>query len=139
MRLRRCPARHQRGSWRPRFCRDGPVVWLEVFASYNLYDNDSLKISVSSFDELDLFHVMLVGSLGYLILSQGVDFFFDWCGGGHTAVEAFLLMAFCARVRSDSCGSDRSWVPMRCTRSAPAAMTGRLVQSQDLRSSRVWT
>ena len=51
-----------------------PFVWLAVFTANNLYDNDSLRISVSSFDEVrDLFHAMLVGSLGYLLLSQGVD------------------------------------------------------------------
>ena len=86
-----------------------PVVWLGVFASYNLYDNDSLKISVSSFDEVrDLFHAMLVGSLGYLILSQGVDFFFDWWV--YTAVEAFLLMGFALVFVPIVRGSIRSWV-----------------------------
>jgi exopolysaccharide biosynthesis polyprenyl glycosylphosphotransferase len=50
-----------------------PFVWLFVFTAYDLYDNDSLRISVSSFDEVrDLFHALLVGSLGYLLLSQGV-------------------------------------------------------------------
>src|SRR4051812_21387633 len=49
-----------------------PLVWLTIFTANKLYDNDSLRISVSSFDETrDLFHAMLVGSLGYLLLSQG--------------------------------------------------------------------
>jgi len=56
-----------------------PFVWLGVFTAYNLYDNDSLRITVSSFDEVrDLFHAMLVGSLVYLLLSQGLAYFFDW-------------------------------------------------------------
>ena len=42
-----------------------PFVWLAVFTANDLYDNDSLRISVSSFDEVrDVFHAMLVGSLG---------------------------------------------------------------------------
>src|SRR5688572_16242136 len=37
-----------------------PIVWLAVFTAYHLYENDHLKISVSSFDEVrDLFHAML--------------------------------------------------------------------------------
>src|SRR4051794_30329963 len=50
-----------------------PVVWAGVFTAYHLYENDNLKISVSSFDEVrDLFHALLAGSLGYLIVSQAV-------------------------------------------------------------------
>ncbi len=75
-----------------------PFVWLAVFTAYNLYDNDSLKISVSSFDEVrDLFHAMLVGSLGYLLLSQGVDYFFGWWV--YTPVEAFIFLG--GRARAD--------------------------------------
>ena len=64
-----------------------PFVWLGLFTAYRLYDNDSLRISVSSFDEVrDLLHVMLIGSLIYLVVSQGVAYFFDWwiytAGGG---------------------------------------------------------
>ena len=82
-----------------------PFVWLAVFTAYNLYDNDSLRISVSSFDEVrDLFHAMLVGSLGYLILSQGVDYFFGWWV--YTAVEALLFLGRRARARSDRARHD---------------------------------
>ncbi len=86
-----------------------PVVWLGVFTSYNLYDNDSLRISVSSFDEVrDLFHAMLLGSLAYLIVSQAVDYFFDWWV--YTAVEAFLFMAGALVLVPVLRGSIRSWV-----------------------------
>ena len=68
-----------------------PVVWLGLLTAHNLYDNDSLRISVSSFDEVrDLFHALLVGSLGYLMLSQLVDHFFHWWI--YTPVEAFLFV-----------------------------------------------
>ena len=86
-----------------------PVVWLGVFTAYNLYDNDSLRISVSSFDEVrDLFHAMLVGSLFYLLLSQGIDFFFDWWV--YTAVEATFFMAGALVLVPVIRGSIRSWV-----------------------------
>jgi len=69
-----------------------PFVWVTVFTANKLYDNDSLRISVSSFDETrDLFHAMLVGSLGYLLLNQGVDYFFGWWV--YTPAEAFIFLA----------------------------------------------
>ena len=48
-------------------------AWIAVFTAYHLYENDSLKISVASFDEVrDIFHAMLAGSLFFLVLSQGL-------------------------------------------------------------------
>ena len=86
-----------------------PFVWLFVFTAYDLYDNDSLRISVSSFDEVrDLFHALLVGSLGYLLLSQGVEYFFDWWV--YTAVEAVLFMSGALVLVPVLRGSIRSWV-----------------------------
>jgi exopolysaccharide biosynthesis polyprenyl glycosylphosphotransferase len=86
-----------------------PIVWLAVFTAYGLYENDTLRISVSSFDEVrDLFHAMLVGSLGYLILSQAVDYFFDWWV--YTAVESFLFMAGALVLVPILRGTIRSWV-----------------------------
>jgi len=86
-----------------------PVVWLGIFTAYNLYDNDSLRISVSSFDEVrDLFHAMLVGSLLYLLLSQAVDFFFDWWI--YTAVESALFLTGALLLVPIVRGSIRSWV-----------------------------
>jgi exopolysaccharide biosynthesis polyprenyl glycosylphosphotransferase len=86
-----------------------PVVWLGIFTAYNLYDNDSLRISVSSFDEVrDLFHAMLVGSLVYLVLSQAVDFFFDWWI--YTAVESVLFLTGALVLIPVVRGSIRSWV-----------------------------
>ncbi len=86
-----------------------PLVWLGIFTAYRLYDNDSHRISVSSFDEVrDLFHVLLVGSLGYLIVSQGVAFFFDWWI--YTAVEAALLMSGAIVLVPIVRGSIRNWI-----------------------------
>ena len=86
-----------------------PFVWLAVFTANNLYDTDSLKISVSSFDETrDLFHAMLVGSLGYLLLSQGVDHFFGWWV--YTPAEAFMFLGIALVLIPVARGSIRSWV-----------------------------
>jgi hypothetical protein len=86
-----------------------PVVWLGVLTAYNLYDNDSLRISVSSFDEVrDLFHALLAGTLGYLIVSQAVNYFFDWWI--YTAVEAFLFIGAALVIVPIVRGSIRSWV-----------------------------
>jgi exopolysaccharide biosynthesis polyprenyl glycosylphosphotransferase len=84
-------------------------VWLAVFTGYHLYENDALKISVSSFDEVrDIFHAMLAGSLAYLILSQGVRFLFDWWV--YTAVEAALFAAAALVLMPIVRGSVRSWI-----------------------------
>src|SRR4051812_13648155 len=86
-----------------------PVVWLGIFTSHNLYDNDSLRISVSSFDEVrDLFHAMLVGSLAYLILSQAVDHFSGWWI--YTPVEAFIFLGVAIVLIPIARGSIRSWI-----------------------------
>jgi exopolysaccharide biosynthesis polyprenyl glycosylphosphotransferase len=86
-----------------------PLVWLWIFTAYDLYDNDSLRISISSFDEVrDLFHAMLVGSLVYLLVSQGVAYFYDWWV--YTAVEAALFMTGALVLVPVLRGSIRSWV-----------------------------
>ena len=84
-------------------------VWLAIFTGYHLYDNDNLRISVASFDEVrDLFHAMLAGSLVFLILSQGANHLLT---GGCTArsrrsssLAAGLVLIPIVR------GSLRSWV-----------------------------
>ena len=86
-----------------------PFVWLGVFTAYDLYDNDSIRISISSFDEVrDLFHAMLVGSLVYLLLSQAVSYFFDWWV--YTAVESALFLGGALVLVPVIRGSIRSWV-----------------------------
>src|SRR4051794_10123453 len=86
-----------------------PIVWLAVFTGYHLYENDNLKISVSSFDEVrDLFHAMLAASLAYLILSQGVRYLFGWWV--YTAVEAALFLTGALVLVPIVRGSIRSWL-----------------------------
>jgi exopolysaccharide biosynthesis polyprenyl glycosylphosphotransferase len=84
-------------------------VWLAIFTGYHLYDNDNLRIAVTSFDEIrELFHAMLAGSLFFLILSQGVSHLADWWV--YSAVEALLFMAAGLVLIPVVRGSLRSWV-----------------------------
>ena len=90
-------------------------VWLGIFTAYHLYDNDNLRIAVASFDEVrDLFHAMLAGSLGYLILSQGVRYVAGWWV--YSAVEEFLFVAAALVLIPLVRGSLRSWVFPRIMR-----------------------
>jgi len=86
-----------------------PVVWAGVFTAYHLYENDNLKISVSSFDEVrDLFHALLAGSLGYLIVSQAVRVAFGWWI--YAPAEAVLFLSAALLAVPVVRGSIRSWV-----------------------------
>ena len=98
-------------------------VWLAIFTSYHLYDNDSLRITVASFDEIrDLFHAMLAGSLVFLIVSQGVRYLSNWWV--YSAVEAFLFMAAALVLIPIVRGSLRSWVFPRIMRRRRTLIVG---------------
>ena len=48
----------------------GPI-WIALFTAYHLYDHDSHRISVASFDKVgDIFHALIAGSLAFLLLAQ---------------------------------------------------------------------
>jgi exopolysaccharide biosynthesis polyprenyl glycosylphosphotransferase len=84
-------------------------AWLSIFASYGLYENDNLKISIASFDEVrDVFHAMLVGSLLLLILSQGVRYAAGWWV--YSAVEAAFFVGAALVLVPVARGAIRSWV-----------------------------
>src|SRR5207247_518494 len=84
-------------------------AWLAIFAAYRLYENDSQKISVASFDEVrDVFHAMLVGSLLLLIVSQGVRYAFNWWV--YSAVEAAFFVGAALVLVPLARGVLRSWV-----------------------------
>jgi exopolysaccharide biosynthesis polyprenyl glycosylphosphotransferase len=86
----------------------GPI-WLAAFTAYHLYENDNLRISVASFDEVrDIFHAMLAGSLGFLILSQGLRYLAGWWI--YSAVEAFLFLSASLVLVPVLRGSIRSWL-----------------------------
>ena len=84
-------------------------AWVAVFTAYHLYDNDSHRISVASFDEVrDVFHAMLAGSLLFLVLSQGLRHLAGWWI--YSAVEAALFLASAIVLVPLFRGVLRSWV-----------------------------
>jgi exopolysaccharide biosynthesis polyprenyl glycosylphosphotransferase len=86
----------------------GPT-WIAIFTAYHLYDNDNLKISVASFDEVrDVFHAMLTGSLAFLVLSQGLRHTSGWWI--YSAVEAVLFLTAAVVLVPLVRGTIRSWV-----------------------------
>jgi exopolysaccharide biosynthesis polyprenyl glycosylphosphotransferase len=100
-----------------------PPTWVAVFTAYGLYENDSRRISVTSFDEVgDIFHAILAGSLAFLILSQAVRHLFGWWI--YTAVEAFLFLAATLIVVPLVRGSIRNWVFPRVMRRRRAVIVG---------------
>jgi exopolysaccharide biosynthesis polyprenyl glycosylphosphotransferase len=87
----------------------GVPTWLSIFAGYGLYENDNLKISIASFDEVrDVFHAMLVGSLLLLIVSQGVRYAAGWWV--YSAVEAAFFVCAALVLIPVARGAIRSWV-----------------------------
>jgi exopolysaccharide biosynthesis polyprenyl glycosylphosphotransferase len=100
----------------------GPV-WIAVFTAYGLYENDSKRISVASFDEVrDVFHAILAGSLGFLILSQSLRRSFGWWV--YSAVEALLFLVAALLVVPIVRGSIRSWLFPRLMRTKRAVIVG---------------
>jgi exopolysaccharide biosynthesis polyprenyl glycosylphosphotransferase len=98
-------------------------AWVAIFTAYGLYENDSRKISVASFDEVgDVFHAILAGSLAFLIVSQAVRYLFDWWI--YTAVEAFIFLAATLVLVPLVRGSIRSWVFPRVMRRRRAVIVG---------------
>jgi exopolysaccharide biosynthesis polyprenyl glycosylphosphotransferase len=98
-------------------------VWVAIFTAYGLYENDARRISVASFDEVgDVFHAILAGSLGFLIVSQAVGHLFDWWI--YSAVEAFLFLAATLVLVPLVRGSIRSWVFPRVMRRRRAVIVG---------------
>src|SRR5712692_7829282 len=98
-------------------------VWVAIFTAYGLYENDARRISVASFDEVrDVFHAILAGSLGFLIVSQAVRHLFGWWV--YTAVEAFLFLAAALVLVPLVRGSIRSWVFPRLMRRRRAVIVG---------------
>jgi exopolysaccharide biosynthesis polyprenyl glycosylphosphotransferase len=84
-------------------------VWLAVFAAYKLYENDSRRINVASFDEVgDIFHALIAGSLGFLLLGQVLRRLADWWI--YSALEAAMFLTAAIVVVPLARGCLRSWV-----------------------------
>jgi exopolysaccharide biosynthesis polyprenyl glycosylphosphotransferase len=84
-------------------------VWVSLFTAYHLYDNDNLRISTASFDELgDVFHALLAGSLAFLLLAQVLRRLEDW--RIFSAIEALLFLMATIVLIPLVRGTMRSWV-----------------------------
>ena len=85
----------------------GPI-WIAVLTAYHLYDNDQLRISVSSFDEVrDVFHGLAVGSLGFLLAAQALRRIAGW--SIFSAVEAAVFLAAALVLIPAIRGTLRTW------------------------------
>jgi exopolysaccharide biosynthesis polyprenyl glycosylphosphotransferase len=98
-------------------------IWLAIFTAYGLYDRDTLRISVASFDEVgDVFHALLAGSLAFLLLAQVLRRLADWWI--YSALEAALFLtaaiAFIPLLR----GAIRTWFFPRVMRKRRALIVG---------------
>jgi len=84
-------------------------AWVALFTAYHLYDHDSQRISVASFDEVgDVFHALLAGSLVYLVLAQVLRRLADWWI--YSALEAALFLSAAIVLIPVVRGVIRSWV-----------------------------
>jgi exopolysaccharide biosynthesis polyprenyl glycosylphosphotransferase len=98
-------------------------TWLLVFAAYRLYDNDGKRITVSSFDEIgDVFHALIAGSLGFLLLSQVMRRIWDW--QIFSAIEALLFVLSTFVLVPLGRGALRSWVFPRVMQKRRALIVG---------------
>ena len=98
-------------------------TWLLIFAAYRLYDNDGRRITVSSFDELgDVFHALIAGSLGFLLLSQALRRIWEW--QIFSAIEALLFVTSTFVLVPLGRGALRSWVFPRVMKKRRALIVG---------------
>ena len=97
--------------------------WLGVFAVYGLYDNDIRKVAVTSIDEAhSIFHALLVGSLGILLLDQGLRRLTDWRISSAIESVTFVCLALATVIVVR--GALRSWVFTRIFRRRRALLVG---------------
>jgi exopolysaccharide biosynthesis polyprenyl glycosylphosphotransferase len=84
-------------------------TWLAVLAAYHLYDHDAEQITVASFDEVgDIFHALLAGSLGFLLVAQVLRRVAEWWI--YSALEAAFFLAAALVLIPLARGCLRSWV-----------------------------
>jgi exopolysaccharide biosynthesis polyprenyl glycosylphosphotransferase len=85
------------------------LLWPAVFAAYGLYERQTRAIAPSSLDEVaDLFHALLAGSLGLLVMNQGFKKTLDWALYSPLEAAMFLAAALVLIPLGRSCV--RTWV-----------------------------
>jgi len=83
--------------------------WLAVFAAYRLYEGQSRAIAPTSFDEVaNLFHALLAGSLGLLVLGQGLKKGFDVFI--YSPLEALMFLGLALVAVPSMRGIVRTWL-----------------------------
>ena len=98
-------------------------VWVGLFAAYGLYDTDRRRIAVTSFDEATrIFHALLVGSIGFLMVDQLLRRVTDWRVSSAVQAALFVLLALAAVIVAR--GALRSWVFTRVFRRERAVVVG---------------
>ena len=98
-------------------------VWVALFTAYHLYDNDNLRISTASFDELgSVFHALLAGSLAFLLLAQVLRRLENWWI--YSALEAALFLSATIVLVPLARGTIRSWVFPRLMQRRRALIIG---------------
>jgi exopolysaccharide biosynthesis polyprenyl glycosylphosphotransferase len=71
----------------------GWLGWVPIFLAYQLYERETRSIVPASFDEVTLlFHALLAGTLGYLLIAQALARFADV--RVFTPIESVLMIAF---------------------------------------------
>ncbi len=98
-------------------------VFVALFAVYGLYDTDQRRIAVTSFDEAtSVFHALLVGSIGLLVLDQLLRRVSDWRVS--SAVQAVVFVGVALVLVIVARGALRSWVFPRIFRRRRALVVG---------------
>jgi exopolysaccharide biosynthesis polyprenyl glycosylphosphotransferase len=96
---------------------------VALFAAYGLYDNDLRRVVVTSVDETGaIFHALLVGSLGLLMVDQGLRLMSDWRVSSALQSAVFVVIAVGAVIFVR--GALRSWVFTRVFRRRRALVVG---------------
>ena len=97
--------------------------WVGLFAAYGLYDTDRRRIAVTSFDEATgIFHALLVGSIGFLMVDQLLRRTTDWRVSSAVQAAIFVVVALAAVIVAR--GALRSWVFTRVFRRERAIVVG---------------
>jgi exopolysaccharide biosynthesis polyprenyl glycosylphosphotransferase len=98
-------------------------VSVALFAAYGLYDTDQRRIAVTSFDEAtSIFHALLVGSVGLLVLDQLLRRVSDWRVSSAVQAVVFVGVGLVAVIVAR--GALRSWVFPRIFRRRRALVVG---------------
>jgi exopolysaccharide biosynthesis polyprenyl glycosylphosphotransferase len=99
------------------------LMWPAVFMVYGLYERQTRAIAPRSLDEIfDLFHALLAGSLGLLVVDQGTKWAFDWAIYSPLEAAMFLAAALALVPLGRTCA--RTWLLPNILRPRRALIVG---------------